>query len=81
MIAIYQNPSLTSAMKNELDFLVFIGLSTGNIIRYVRTSGRIDEGALAELLHVTPSVVKKLEKVKGHLPNEWHKNLRIFFDN
>lgn len=74
------NPELQMALSNELDFLVYIGMSTGNIIRYVRNSGKASEECLAKLLKVSTTVGRKLEKARGKLPVEWHKSLRTVFE-
>lgn len=81
MGVITNNSALTSALKNEVDFLVFLGLSTGSILRYVRTSRQLDDSSLAGLLGTTSEVLRKLEKSNGRLPNDWHMNLRALFEN
>ncbi len=81
MGAIIHNSTLTTALKNEVDFLVFLGLSTGSILRYVRTNRQLDDSSLAELLGTTPEALKNPEKTTGHLPNDWHVNLRALFEN
>jgi hypothetical protein len=75
------NSTLTSALKNEVDFLVFLGLSTGIILRYVRTSRQLDDSSLAGLLGITSEDLRNLEKSTGYLPNDWHRNLRALFEN
>jgi hypothetical protein len=81
MEAIISNPALSKAMKNELDFLVYLGMPVGDILRYIRHTGASDEDGLAKILGVPTRVERKLEKVRGQLPPSWHSSLRVIFEN
>ncbi len=81
MEAVITNPALSKAMKNELDFLVYMGMPAGDILRYLRQTGLSDEKGLAELLGVPVRVERKLEKVRGKMPVAWQTSLQAIFQN